>query len=157
MASGNMHALATTIVAGIVGPGLVFGAGQHVSVGVASMLGCLLGQVVMPDLDVRHRPIHSQAIVRRTVGYRVFVVWYLLWLPYAYLIPHHRHWLGHLPFLGTVIRLVYLLAVPALIWYGISSAFYLPILPSPLFLSLGLWVFGGLALVDTVHFLMDQV
>jgi len=157
MASGNIHAIATTVVAGIVGPTLFFGGGQSVQKAVACMVGCLIGLVITPDLDVRHRPIHSQSIIRRTAGHRVAVIWYLLWLPYSFLVPHHRHWVSHLPIFGTTLRLVYLLAVPALIWWGLSSFLPLPALSLPPFSSDCWWVFGGLAFVDAVHFIMDQI
>ena len=157
MASGKQHAIATSIAAGVIGPLLVFGAGQSLDKALFCMLGCIIGLVITPDLEVRHRPIHSQGIVRRTAGHRVAVIWFLLWLPYAYLIPYHRHWISHLPILGTTIRLVYLLVIPALLWYGLSCIFPLPALGVPPINSLLWWLFGGLAFVDIVHFIMDQI
>jgi uncharacterized metal-binding protein len=154
--SGKIHAVATVIAAGVLGPGLVILAGQSFQRAVAFTAGCMLGLVITPDLDVRHRTTHSEGIVRRTGGQWAGVAWNLLWLPYAYLIPHHRHPLSHWPLLGTVVRLVYLLALPVLFWWGLSRVSGLPGPAMPPAASAWWWGLGGLALVDTLHALMDR-
>jgi uncharacterized metal-binding protein len=60
--------------------------------------------VVTPDLDVRHRDTHSETIMRWSGGCIVGAIWNLLWLPYDYIIPRHRHPLSHWPILSTTIR-----------------------------------------------------
>jgi uncharacterized metal-binding protein len=83
------------------------------------------------------------------------MVWNLLWLPYAYLIPHHRHPLSHWPVLGTALRLAHPLALPGAAWWLLGRIIALPAqwrLPLEVW-----WALGGLAMVDALHALMDWV
>ena len=87
--------------------------GSRSPTALAFAAGCAVGLVVTPDLDVRQRSTHSETIMRHSGGCLGGVLWSLLWLPYAYLIPRHRRPLSHWPVIGTALRLLYLLAVPA--------------------------------------------
>ena len=156
MPSGKAHAIATCLTAGALAP-VVYLAGQPVTTALAFAAGCAVGLVVTPDLDVRLRNTHSETIMRRSGGCLVGLLWNMLWLPYAYLIPRHRHWLSHTPFLGTVLRLVYLLAAPALTWWVVGHIIPLPALPRLALTPLIGWGIAGLALVDTLHWGMDHV
>jgi uncharacterized metal-binding protein len=155
MPSGKIHALSTVIAAGITVPLLVASAGQSWGHAAAFAVGCLANLLVNPDLDV---PSGSRAyvIMRRTGGTLLGKLWQLFWYPYAcWLIPHHRHPLSHLPILGTLIRLVYLLGVPALAWWVVGHFVPLPSLPR-LAITLELqWAVMGLIFADTLHTLMD--
>lgn len=75
---------------------------------VATAIGCSLGIIITPDLDVRGT--RADRIVREKIGFLPAVVWGLLWNPYSLLIPH-RSIFSHGLIIGTVIRLLYM-AVP---------------------------------------------
>ena len=154
MPTGKTHAIVTAISAGIAAP-LLYTAGQPAAAALAFVGGCMLGIIVTPDLDSRYRDTHSETIVRRSAGRLVGMLWDMLWLPYAQLIPRHRHPLSHWPILGTVLRLIYLLAAPLLIWWLLGQGFALPALwPLP---TAAWWALGGLAFVDSLHAFMDWV
>lgn len=76
------------------------------------------------------------------------VLWVMLWMPYAYLIPH-RHWLSHAPFISGALRLVYLLAPP------LALAVYLGAEWQPWMVDVifGVWV--GLSVSDSIHAGLD--
>lgn len=116
----------------------------------------MVGLVVTPDLDVRYRNTYSETIMRHTAGRLAGGFWDWIWLPYAYLIPRHRHWLSHAPIIGTALRLLYLLAIPALLWWVLGHILTLPALPQIALSPAALWALGGLALVDALHWVMDQ-
>ena len=156
MPSGKAHALATCLTAGMLAPA-VYLAGQPVTTALAFAAGCAVGLVVTPDLDVRYRDTHSGTIVRRSGGCLIGMLWSLLWLPYAYLIPRHRHPLSHWPVIGTATRLLYFLAVPALAWWVMGHIISLPALPRLALTPLAGWGIAGLALVDALHWGMDRV
>jgi uncharacterized metal-binding protein len=156
MPSGKIHAAATVIAAGVVSPLLALVARQPVEHAAAFAAGCMVGLVVTPDLDVRHRDTHSETIIRRTGGCFPGALWNLFWLPYAYLVPCHRHWLSHAPLLGTALRVIYLLLVPALFWWILGHFLPMPRLPAIALTPTIWWGLGGLALVDALHALMDK-
>ena len=156
MPSGKAHAIAICLTAGVLAP-VVYLAGQPVTTALAFATGCMVGLVVTPDLDVRQRSTHSETIMRRSGGCLVGLLWNLLWLPYAYLTPRHRHPLSHWPILGTALRLVHLLAVPAVAWWVLGHIIALPVLPRLALTPLIGWGIAGLVLVDTLHYLMDRI
>lgn len=152
MPSGKSHAIATVVAGGVTAP-LLFVAGQPAANALALAGGCLLGLIFNPDLDVRRRDTHSDTIMRHSFGRFIWRVWDLLWKPYAYMIPNHRHPLSHMPLLGTALRIVYALSLPALAWFLLGRIVALPPLwPLP---AVVWWGLGGLALVDGLHALMD--
>ena len=153
MSSGKAHAIATVVTGGVAAP-LLVAAGQPVTSALALAGGCLLGLVFNSDLDVRRRDTHSDTIMRHSVGRTIWWIWNLLWQPYAYLIPHHRHPLSHFPLLGTVLRVIYALSLPGLAWFLLGRVVPLPPvwpLPGPVW-----WALGGLVLVDSLHAVMDR-
>ncbi len=157
MFSGKAHAAATVITAGVASPAIVFLAQQPPLSAIAFAAGCMVGLVVTPDLDVRYRNTYSETIMRHTAGRFVGLLWDILWLPYAYLIPRHRHWLSHTPLLGTALRLLYLLILPALIWWILGYFAALPALPQITLSPVASWALGGLVLVDALHWAMDRL
>jgi uncharacterized metal-binding protein len=135
---------------------IIYLADKSVPHALAFAGGCMLGLVVTPDLDVRDRDTHSETIMRRA-GHCLGAIWNLLWLPYAWLIPRHRHPLSHWPLLGTALRLLYLMIVPTLLWLGLRYFVPLPPLPHLALTPATWWAVGGLALVDAVHWGMDRL
>jgi len=107
MPSGEIHAGITLATAGLTYTYAV-NSGEPPMLAVATAVGCALGIVLTPDLDVRGT--RADRIVRESVGFIPAVIWGVLWNPYSALIPH-RSILSHGLIIGTVIRLLYI-AVP---------------------------------------------
>lgn len=159
MATGRHHAIATAVVGGALSAGLYMLAHCPLPETVLFACGCLTGLVINPDLDIR-RSTHAVRVVRNSTGQlgQIFGwLWYLLWWPYAYLIPRHRHPLSHLPVIGTAGRLLYLGVFLAAAYALLDWFFVLPALtefPAPA-LNLLAWWAGGLGVIDTLHVLLD--
>ena len=157
MSRGRVHALATVIAGGVLSPSLVVLGHLPIEQASAFAAGCLTGLVINPDLDVR-RFTHAESVMRRTggrLGRLLSNLWYALWWPYSRLIPRHRHPLSHMPILGTVVRLIYLAVILFAIHWLIGLVISLPDLPMPGPLSW--WGAAGLAVVDTLHYIMDRI
>jgi uncharacterized metal-binding protein len=161
MPDGKTHAFAT-VAATVATPFLVNGLGvgatpNHIA---AAAAGCLLGVLITPDLDVNHG-CDAMREIRRRLGKTPAQLWRSIWYPYAILVPH-RSWISHLPIAGTVFRLGYLYLVYFLLALlaGAAGLTHLPeihLTRQFLFSSGFTWVFCGLALADTLRFIMDQV
>lgn len=108
MPSGEIHAGITLATAGLTYTYAVVLSGEPPVLAVATAVGCALGIILTPDLDVKGT--RADRIVRESAGFFPAVVWGLLWNPYSALIPH-RSLISHGPIIGTVIRLLYI-AVP---------------------------------------------
>ena len=156
MSTGRIHALATVVVAGASGPLLVSLGHTPLPAAASFMGGCMLGLVINPDLDIR-RPTHAEDVVRSTMGRLLAWLWYALWWPYAHFIPRHRHPLSHFPVLGTLVRVLYLILLLSLVWFGLGFLVALPPLTFPSASSGLWWALAGLCLVDCLHALMDRV
>jgi uncharacterized metal-binding protein len=159
MSTGKVHAFATVAAGGTLSAGLIVFAHLEPASTFAFAAGCLTGLIVNPDLDIR-RFTHAEAVVRSSggrMGKWFAGLWYALWWPYSHLIPYHRHLLSHLPILGTAVRILYLAAIFALLYWLAGWLFPLPqIQPiSPLLVPLFWWSFAGLSLVDALHAFMD--
>ena len=85
-----------------------YNAGDPRNLAIATALGCALGVILTPDLDVKGT--RADNLVRNKIGYIPALVWGILWNPYSKLIPHRSIW-SHGLIIGTVIRLLYM-AVP---------------------------------------------
>lgn len=150
MPKGTTHAKATVALAVASGLLAYFHFDQTLVHSAAISGGALAGLVLTPDLDVNVGCI-SNDIVRRSGGRAAGNLWTLFWRPYSLLMPH-RSPLSHMPIVGTAIRLMYLSIIPALLfWYSSGTWAGLN------FPDWGWWAVGGLALADTLHFLMDQI
>jgi len=154
MPSGRVHAFATCVAGGTLAP-IIYLTGQPIFQALALAGGCLVGLVVTPDLDVDHRT-YSDRVMTRSTGGLIGALWRLFWLPYAQLIPH-RHPLSHWPILGTVLRLFYLLFIPALLWWIVGRLIPLPGLIDLIRLPFIWWLITGLTLVDALHWGMDRI
>jgi uncharacterized metal-binding protein len=60
-----------------------------------------------PDLDTKSRPFYRWGLFR------------FIWWPYQWMIPH-RNSLSHGLFIGPLLRLIYLSAVLALVYFGVK-------------------------------------
>lgn len=119
MADGATHIHSNLIVAGTIPPAIAVLLGEDAfALGVC--VGLLAGILLTPDLDLNQtvssavasngRLMRSRSWLARLVGWG----WFVLWLPYALVVPH-RHPVSHWPFLGTAVRLGYL---GALVYLG---------------------------------------
>ena len=94
MASGKVHDRATLVISAPIVVGVTRWTGDPVA-GLCAFIGVIVDLWINPDLDIDK-----------------YVQW--PWRLYAKAI-YHRHIWGHLPVLGTALRLAYLLTVPALL------------------------------------------
>lgn len=141
MPSGKIHAEITLTTAGFI---LYWGItrGDPPDLAVVTALGCALGIVLTPDLDVVGT--RADGLIRKELGFIPAVVWGLLWNPYSALIPH-RSMLSHGPIVGTLIRIVYI-AVPLAVM-GILPR------PGPILAR----ILAGLFISDNLHIGADFI
>ncbi len=156
MASGEMHVKATVVLAAPAAA-LALGIGAGLGDALMCSAGVLAGIVLSPDLDLDQRT-RSEYIVSRYMGRIVGFLWILFWLPYAKLISH-RSPLSHWPVLGTMLRIVYILALVSPMWLCgswliLGSPTGLP-MPGAALMGALYWALFGLILADTLHYLMD--
>lgn len=118
----------------------------------AMAVGCVLGIMITPDLDV-DRPVRSHRLVLRRFGPVIAAVWRMLWLPYGLAI-RHRSWVSHLPVVGTLIRAAYLACIGSLILWVAGTFGGITFSTKPL-LPLVPWVVIGLAVSDALHWAAD--
>lgn len=147
MPNGTTHARATVALA-VAGGAAAYHFGHPLPHVVALTAGTLVGLILTPDLDVDDGCI-SNHIVRATTNRPIAWLWSAFWKPYGLLIPH-RSRLSHMPLLGTALRLAYLSILPALFFWFAGDVYARP--PFPIWAP---WAVGGLALADTLHYLMD--
>lgn len=151
MASGKQHAAASVIIAStMILPAILF----YIP-GLFISLGCFLGVILTPDLDVES-PVHSHYTVGKIgkyagdiFGFILKWIWRVFWYPYSIFIPKHRHWISHAPILGTFSRLIYI------------AVFFVPLVilaPEILHIFYN-WYFiylvFGLIISDVAHWIMD--
>lgn len=145
MADGRTHgAITIALAAALPAVGLAIGLPERVCAGLS--LGCLVGLIVEPDLDIPRRTASERRVLRALGFIGFFWIWY--WTPYARFI-RHRSPLSHLPGLGTAVRLVYLLGPPLIVAYLAGH----PIYPANDPFNWALAV--GLAVSDAAHWLAD--
>lgn len=156
MADGKTHESDSTAVA--VPLAVVIGAATgDVAQGLFAGFGCLCGIYLTPDLDVDTKT-RSKAKAIRNIPFGLGWLWVWFWYPYAKAVKH-RAWISHLPLVGTVIRLLYLFAIPIVTGVYLEQTgtpvvttavtfapFWLPMFSS--------WVLG-LAVSDLIHWVRD--
>ena len=103
-------------------------------------VGCVMGIVLSPDLDIDGKT-YSETVLPEPFE----TVWYLYWYVYARLIAH-RSWVSHAPVVSTLIRCVYAMWWVPLVWH-IDVAWW----------GYAFWVFVGLCVSDTMHWIMDML
>lgn len=150
MPGGKVHsALTLATASGVIAPYAIVQLNGNPYMYVA---GCLVGLLVMPDMDVDNGNISDYFI--RKVSRPAQWLWRLFWTPYALLVPH-RHSISHMPILGTLVRIGYIftvLNIVSLIWWMIFN-----IIDTVSFIWIWNWsFFFGLAHVDTIHWMADN-
>jgi uncharacterized metal-binding protein len=118
----------------------------------AVAVGCLMGMVITPDLDV-DQPVRSHYLVFRRFGPVVAALWRMVWLPYGLAI-RHRSWVSHLPVVGTIIRAAYLACIGALVRWAAGTFGDVPF-PTKGLMPLVPWLLVGLAVSDALHWASD--
>jgi uncharacterized metal-binding protein len=115
---------------------------------VGLALGGWLGWLVDPDLDLADYRTHTEGRIYRRLGQVAGMVWQAYWLPYGWLVRHRSPY-SHLPGLGTVIRMAWLLWLPL----TLATALGLP-LDGLAILAPGLLL--GWVIQDVVHLFLDN-
>lgn len=155
MPNGNVHDAATMSVFVTASVTLVMeatGALAEPGAVAAYGLGITTGLLVGPDLDVDRGNASHRRIGR--VSKVLKWVWFGLWLLYAKAVPH-RHWLSHMPVVGTAIRLGYLMAVSLFLrWLLLQAGVSADVIP--IRVEYGIAFFVGLALADFCHWALDR-
>jgi uncharacterized metal-binding protein len=147
MPDGKTHAAITTIAAaGLYGAGTLLGLPDGVPLALAG--GCMVGLLITPDLDVNDR-IYAHHLLRREAGRLPALAWKTFWLPYSRLVPH-RHWLSHAPFIGTSLRLGYLVLLAWLLLALFGHPWPWQELP-----AWAPWAVWGLVVSDALHWAAD--
>lgn len=135
MSSGKTHAKASLSVAIPATVGAIYLTSDIVP-GLLCGIGCVLGILLSPDLDVDHKTI-SETILPEPLE----TLFYLWWLPYAKIMKH-RSKMSHAPLISTILRVLY-------------AFWWLIFVDVNLFWTLR-WVWIGLAISDALHWLMDR-
>lgn len=151
MPSGRVHSAATLsilLTTGICATGFVSTNLDYICLSSGMVLGFILNS----DLDVNVGNI-SYSYIRQipVIGWLLKAIWWLVWRPYALIIPH-RSILSHYPILSTVIRILYILSIVSLTLmpFGLSLDFGM------LDIRQGTILFVGLAIIDISHWLLDR-
>lgn len=77
------------------------------------------------------------------------VLFVMFWMPYAFIFPH-RSFLSHFPIVSDLVRIAYLLLIPAILWW-----YYQMPISNTMLLGLG-GVVAGLSLSTTIHYILDK-
>lgn len=130
-----------------------FAISPNITDGLFSMLGCILGLIIEPDLDVDHKTKSEYRV------YKIFkpfgALWYYIWLPYAKLMPH-RHFLSHAPIIGTILRYFYLSTVILLLSFLFGELDFIINLIE-VYNKQILFLFLGTVNSDFGHWIMDNL
>jgi len=107
MASGAVHAkVAKTVWIGLLIGSAYLAFTWQVQMAIGLALGGLGGFLITPDID-HFKRTHEEYRVYWHLGPLAGKLWQAYWSPYSIFIPH-RHWISHLPGVGTAIRILYL-------------------------------------------------
>lgn len=150
MADGITHGRITLSIAFVASP-IVTATTFSVPNTAMFLVGCLLGLIVEPDLDV-NRVTESERRLLRLFG-PVAYIWIGLWLPYAIALPH-RSPLSHLPILGTLLRIAYALGWLWLLCNALGMWNWLFVTIQANLEALE-WLVLGLCIVDIGHWIAD--
>lgn len=148
MATGQQHAAfgkLICIAASATALATALGGQPQTAAGIC--VGALGGLLITPDIDHWQRT-HEEIRIYRAAGPLAGRLWQAYWSPYAILIPH-RHWLSHLPGVGTIIRIAYLCLPLALLLLYLGQP--LPALPRFYAAALAAWT-----VQDTFHLALDN-
>lgn len=148
MAQGRDHNKATLVLCVPAGFVALLVTGGSLDVALAAVGGCATALFINPDLDQVGHTTGKSLLLRLPFFGRV---WWWLWKPYArWVVPRHQSAWSHLPVLGTLGRLAYLLFpfTPFIAAFSLSK-------------SWGWWPYvlaavWGLMLADLFHWIMDD-
>jgi len=141
LATGKQHSYSTSVLAGIILSNSFL---LHEFDYVIMSIGCFVGILLSPDLDVDNGNI-SNYLLRR-IWKPIEKLWFIYWFPYRKLLKH-RSFLSHFPVISTFGRIVYI-SIPIVI-----LSFYIDINIH----YWNLWFVFGLMFSDLLHYLMDKV
>ena len=164
MASGKVHNTVTVTAATATGIALYLTTTMPVIAILAVVVGCLMGIYLTPDLDMpTYNRTENKLRKSKFPPLAILGQLYILyWLPYSWAIPH-RSPVSHAPILGTVIRILYILAVTSflLVLAGLPFSFvpsnaifiFWAYISSSQYVGYGI---AGLMISDTLHWVFDQ-
>lgn len=124
-------------------------------------LGCALGTIITPDLDVNNGSI-SNHWIRKNLGAMFEAMWRIFWYPYSQAIPH-RSKLSHLPVLGTLLRIAYIvmafgiIIIPLMYYNETIPMAYIRGVYAIAELKLFWYAIIGLGISDIAHWIADYV
>jgi len=146
--NGKAHATASIVAALPVG--LAVGLALGPDVGLCAAGGCLAGIFVNPDLDQLTIERAEWKIIKwlPVIGWG----WLMLWDIYAR-VCKHRGFLSHFPVVGTLGRLAYLELWDLALWLARGKPDSVMVTPAQMRRALGAFI--GLAVSDTLHWVMD--
>lgn len=152
MASGKTHQLVNTLASVPAALGLHLN-GTPIEFTATGLAGYTLATfLINPDLDTNSRPYYAWGIFR------------LVWLPYKALSSHRG--VSHIPFIGTLIRVVYFAAI---VWLALFAVFALFLGNQGVSNYLAFWrgvagygpyiamFFLGMCVSDILHIVLDHV
>lgn len=141
---------------------------QSGSLLIGAILGCLTGIILSPDLDQTSITVSEWYVLKiPIVGIIIGPIFIAFWLPYSRIFKHRSFW-THTPFVGTMIRLVYLMVLISIYSYvvpfiRVGSIYistniiqYIVDIYHPLLLPSWISWFYGLCISDTGHWLRDK-
>ena len=146
----NGKAHATASLAASLPTGLIVGLALGPDVGLCAAGGCLVGIFVNPDLDQLTIERAEWKIIKwlPVIGW----AWLMLWDIYAR-VCKHRGVLSHFPIVGTLGRVGYLELWDLAFW--LVSGKSDPVIVTSAQMRCAFGAFIGLAVSDTLHWLMD--
>lgn len=111
-----------------------------------SVMGVYTTIWINPDLD------HIEAVIRSKLnGSLIDKYWGLRWYLYGLFIPH-RHWLSHLPIIGTMVRLIYYFPETYIVLHTLSMI--IPVDDLKIYFCI---FFFGMVVSDILHLCLDVV
>lgn len=162
MSTGVVHN-AVSVAAAATCFSIALSSGLSVETATLLGVGCLAGIILTPDLDqqtynrVENKWRKSKNPFVAILGQLYIIFWY----PYALMIPH-RSWVSHMPIVGTVLRILYILVFSSIILLVVGVVYQgaLDAIP-PLWLLIPnnfermAPFFYGLAISDALHWFFD--
>ena len=152
MSSGRVHGQVTKTISPIVFIA-IFAYTNNLILAVFGIVGCLLGLLIEPDLDIDHKTMSERRMSDASPLYGR--IWYVVWLPYALILPH-RSFLSHWPILSTTIRYLYTCVPPITLllvtgfWHEVRDF-------GIMYQDELMWLFIGNCVSDLAHFIFDQL
>jgi len=128
--------------------GIIVALTLGISIGAGTILGCLLGIPLTPDLDQISISKSEWRLVKKFGPFGF--VWMAYWWLYAWVIPHRSFW-SHFPIVGTILRLIYIMFLPTIFYIYKGYNIILPELAWEVLAG----VFVGLVVSDFLHWGMD--